>query len=279
MRRIRYIVSVSVFVIFFNGCKTKHIVSGVSVINPIDESDLVKMVDEVDPNIEIAFFKRTSIRVKTENESQSFKSNIFFKKDSFIRVSVLAPMGIEIARISLEPDKVIVIDRINRLVVFTDYDEVYNRFGVETDYKFLQNILLDKAFSYFEADGINLVDYYGGIEDRLYKLASVKERQYKRLIHRSKEGDIVFHSLWINPEFFYLKKTSFFIKKGNINVDVVYDGFNKNFSEFYFPNKMIIDGQKDGKSFSFDVSYGSIQFNEDNNISFNIPQRYEKVYR
>lgn len=279
MNKLRYLILLFWVVIILHGCKTSRTVTDFLPILPINENQLVDRIRHSQPELESISFHRASVKIESDNQKQSFRSNFFLQKDSFFRVSVLAPFGIELLRISFEPGQIIIIDRLNKSVIYAGYEEVNKRVGFNMNFNILQNLFLNRAFSYFESDGIRLVDYFGGIDDRHYKLASIRDRRYKRLVNKNNVGNIVFHRLWVDPENFYLRKTSFLLNNNDLNVDVVFNDFNKENSGFYFPEGFTIEGNTSENKFLMDVSYGSIRFNDANNISFNIPDKYEKVYR
>lgn len=279
MKICRAVLIFSIVIIFFNGCKTKTIVSDVFSVLPMEEEELVNRLNDSQRDIDNISFKRSNVTIKTEKQNQSFKSNLYIERDSFVRISVLAPLGIEVARISFEPDSVTIIDRLNREVVFTGYDEVKNRFGIDVDFYLLQNILLNKAFSYFENKGFHLNNYHGEVDDKLYLLQSMKNRRYDRLVNKNQGNNLIFHKLWIHPENFYLTRTSFIMKSSGLNVDIQYNNFTKEDVGFFFPGGLFVEGNRLGRSFYLEIVYGAINVNDNNSISFSIPGKYEKIYR
>ena len=259
------------------GCKTKEKISRVLPVFPLNENELVHRIDESRPDFGDVFFRRTLVKINSDRKNQRFKSNIWLKRDSFLRVSVLGPMGIEAARVNFKPEEVIVIDRMNRLVIYTGYHEVERRFGMSLDFEFLQNIFLNRPFSLFP--DVELSDYHSGVDNRQYKLASLRNREYARL-KKNRSGDIpVFHQLWIHPEHYYLRKSSFTSEKEDLDVDIQYDEFEKGDDMFYFPGSMSISGKKENTSIDVNFDFGNVSFEGENRISFRIPDKYEKIYR
>lgn len=76
----------------------------------------------------------------------------------------------------MEPDSVTIIDRMGRQVIYTDYEEIYRKFGVEADFYIFQSILLNEAFSMFHEKGLSLHDYHLGIQSHQYQLSSAREK-------------------------------------------------------------------------------------------------------
>lgn len=275
---------ISVFIVFiliaFSGCKSKKFVFENNEFERLRHREVLNRISEEKLNFKNVFFKRSLVKMDSDNGAQSFRSNIFVNPDSFIRVSVLAPMGIEVARISFEKNEVLIIDRMNRLVIYTDYDEVYRKFGAHLNFEMLENILLDKAFSYHSPDGVHLRDYHFTLDENQYLLSSIKEKQYERLLDKDPFKELVYQNIWIDPSIFLMRRTFLSLAENDIVLDIKYEEFTKQDTGFYFPEKInIVGSNKNNKEIKVTVSHSSIRFNDDNGISFKIPDKYEKIYR
>jgi hypothetical protein len=274
--RINRVFLVLLIISLISGCKTKKIVSDVGSVIPIDEVELVQRVEKNYEGIDNIYFQKSLVQFESDKVSQSFRSNIYLDIDKTIRISVLAPMGIEVARVSLEPGIVTIIDRMSRNVIYTDYDEVLRKFGVEIDFYSFQNILLNRAFSLFDKKGVRLYDYHLGIENQQYKLSSVKERSNPLFSTRKSK---IIHKLWIQPGYFYLNRTSFSEKEKNLIFEVRYEEFEEEKKDFYFPQKLKASGSNGLQQLSLIISHNNIEINGDKDISFQIPEKYDKIYR
>jgi hypothetical protein len=271
-------VYIIIFVVaFIAGCKSKKMVSdnAVSVI-PIDKVDLVNRVEENFKDLKSIFFSKSLVQFESDKVSQTFRANIYLDINKAIRISILAPLGIEVARISLEPDSVFIIDRMSRNVVYTDYNEILRKFGVEIDFFSFQNILMNRVFSLFENKGISLYDYHLGIENKQYKLSSIKEKSNS--IFSKKKAQIL-HKMWIEPGFFFLNRTSFTESEKNLTLDITYEDFEEEKNGFFFPGKLAVSGSKGLQQLLLVISHTNIDINGDKSISFHIPEKYDKIYR
>jgi len=266
--------------IFFSGCKSRKFIFEDNEFERLRRSEVLKNISETKKNIDNVFFRRSSIKMRSDKGVQSFRSNIFINPDSFIRVSVLAPMGIELARISFEENQVRILDRMNRVVVHTNYDEVYNKFGAHIDFHLLQNVLLDKAFSYYLNKGITLDDFHFSIDENQYVFSSMKEKQYRKLISRNGLNGVVFQSIWVDPSLFLMRRTKLSLKEKGVELDIEYGEYEKQDIGGYFPELIKVSGNGENKkNVKVTISHSSIRFNDDNGISFKIPGKYEKIYR
>ncbi|MGQ1889519.1 DUF4292 domain-containing protein [Thermophagus sp. OGC60D27] len=270
------------FIAFLFGCRTVEKVKEGDYIAPLSGEKIVGMINELDEkrDIENIFFKKAFFTFKSSNSTKSFKCRLFLDVDSFIRISVLGPVGIEVARISFEPEKVTVIDRINRKIIYTDFEELYRKFHLDIDFFLLQNFLLNRSFSFYENMNLGLEDYfYCGINNRMYKYSSMKEKRIKKLKDNQLLNDFSYHQFWLMPESFNLKKNYFYFKEGDLALTIDYDDFKRDFSSFLFPMVMNIEGNYAERNFHCNLVISDIVFNGDQQISFSIPQKYDKIYR
>ncbi len=242
----------------------------------MDETELVQTLEKNSNDVESIFFRKSLVEFKSDEISHTFRANIYIEKDVVIRMSILAPMGIEVARISMKPDSVTIINRMGRNVVYTDFDEVKRKFGVEADFNTFQSLLLNHAFSFFENKGISLYDYHLGIEKGQYKLSSVKEKS-NSLFSDEKQG--IWHKMWIQPRSFQVNRISFNELEKNLVLDVLYDEFTETNTGQLFPKKMSVTGNKGLKKLSLDITHSDIDVNGLESISFQVSDKYEKIYR
>lgn len=269
-----------VIVIIFSGCKSKKFISGSNDFERLRRTEVLERIADEEKRIDNVFFRRSTVKMRSEKGVQSFRSNIFIHPDSFIRVSVLAPMGIELARISFEENQVLILDRMNRVIIYTNYDEVYQKFGAHLNYDILQNVLLDKAFSYHSDKGLSLEDYHFDLDKNQYLFSSMKEKQYQRLVSRNQIDGLVFQNIWVDPSLFLMRRTQLSLKEKNVELDIQYDEFVRQEIGWFFPEFIKVIGKGESQNdVQVTISHSSIRFNDDNGISFKIPDKYEKIYR
>lgn len=268
--------------VFFVGCKSLDIVSSEYDIPLLEKKEIFKQlsVNSEKESLNNVLFKRASIVINSETFKQNFKCNIALKRDSFLRVSVLGPIGIEVLRISFEPDLVKIIDRINREVIFSHYSELYTSIGLSLDFQFLQKIILNEPYSYFTSDVLGLFDFeYCGVENSFYKFSSVKEKKLNRKLNYHNLEDLAYQQFWINSNDFYMVRNFIELSDSQLKLDIRYKDFKKRNNDFYFPFAFEIEGSMENKIYHLQLSFTDIQFNASNLIGFSIPKKYVKVYR
>ncbi len=69
-----------------------------------------------------------------------------FYKDSAMHISIQPFMGIEMFKAELNPDSIIVFDKMNRRYYVINYNYFTERFGVDIDFNSLQALISNQFF-------------------------------------------------------------------------------------------------------------------------------------
>lgn len=91
---------------------------------------------------------RTRVRLDTGSGSSSVSVNagLRIRRGELIRLSVAPVLGIEVARVDITPEGVLVIDRMNRRYVEAGFAEVAGMLKVDVDFNALQSLFLNEIF-------------------------------------------------------------------------------------------------------------------------------------
>ncbi|WP_255069700.1 DUF4292 domain-containing protein [Lacihabitans sp. LS3-19] len=105
---------------------------------------------------------KSKITLKTEKINQTIPATIHVKKDSVIWISIA--MGLEAARVSINPDTLFLLDRLNRNYYKVSFVELSKQFDFEIDFKMIQSLLvgnlpvaLDTNDVYFKKNEFNSI--------------------------------------------------------------------------------------------------------------------------
>ncbi|MGF1637749.1 MAG: DUF4292 domain-containing protein [Cyclobacteriaceae bacterium] len=93
--------------------------------------------------IDFDYFTSRS-RISYEEGSKSLRgiANMRIKKDSIIWISITPSIGIEVTRVMLTADSVVIINRMEKNFLQVDYKELSNTFGIDLDYAIIEAVLL-----------------------------------------------------------------------------------------------------------------------------------------
>ena len=262
-----------ILIVFFS-CKSVEKVNRAKTIKSINENDLIENVLEKELNYNTLYFKKVEISVDENGTTRSVKANIFVKKDSCIVVSVLPLMGIELFRVSLENDRIRIIDRLNRKIIVTGYEIISDRFLVDMNFNILESILTNSLYSYPEYNPQLLKRYNAYHQDDFYSLKSLNINRYERLTRR--KSDIFLHEVNILPEIYRVTESKVVNTSTGITIETIYDKFGQ-FGNTNFPYFLQVKATQGTKKYMVSIQFNDIEIDGSNSLSFRLPDKYEVV--
>lgn len=269
-RQLGIIIIVIVFIL--SGCKSQKLITEESdeLSTPIENPDLIRK-GVINHNIADTTISLKNIKIKylSEKNSHNLYGSAKLIQDTAILVSLRAPLGIEISRVLFRPDEVLVLDRKGNRFLVGDYSYLEEQFNLDLNFNLVYSLLLG-----------NFPDGYQFLErDEEFDSGGKDESQdsiYVGDFYHSSEENYKFrlwlHSSFIRPETFV------FYKKRNLKAfSIQYFDYEKN-SGYYIPSKLQINGGIDKKSYKIDIDYKSIELSKDNQIHFDVPSKFKKIY-
>jgi hypothetical protein len=272
MKRVSYIILVIVG-LFFNGCKTQEILTDTT------QSDQKKLIEEdarlvkskivdnntVDTTIILKNFK---INYKSPKRSATLYGAAKIIRDSAILVSLRAPLGIELSRVLLKPDAVLMLDRKENQYLIGDYTYFQDRFKLNLDFNLIHSLLLanfPKGYELLTKEG-SVVQQSEYSSDSLYV-----GNYYKPA------GNHYKFSLWLHPKLFKPKNIIFYRKRNIKDFNITYDNFTQ-YTNFYLPDRINIKDGSSRKKYNIQLSYRTIELSAETDVQFQVPSTYQKVY-
>ena len=220
----------------------------------ITENKLLKNIEENELKYNTLFAKRIDASLKSANKSNDFRLSMKIQRDSFIQISVNAPLGIEVARILLTRDSVKFVDMHNKKYFLSDYSYFYDRFETELNYDYIQKIFTNSFVNInFESNPEKTKKYKLSRVDEGYELSMIQEKALGRKIkklykkkRKNKDFMLIQQKVTIDPTTF--KPLSFFLEdiEEEAGVGVEYKNFKdfsgklfrKSLSLIFFPQKV-----------------------------------------
>ena len=109
-------------IVCFASCRSiKTVVNEEVELPHISESRLFKNVGDSALSFETLYAKKIDLTLRDKEKSNSLKAMLRVKRDSFIWISVTAPLGIEVARVLFTPDSVKFINARAKEYLISDY--------------------------------------------------------------------------------------------------------------------------------------------------------------
>ncbi len=145
--RINYLILFFILLGFvFTGCKAKHKVIH-STTPTTEKSNEVLFGDVLNENISYnTFSARLNVSLSSGTRSLSSRATIRIVKDNALQVSVQPLFGVEMFRLHVDPDSVVVLDRMNKRYMKESIATLKEFYPVGFDYYTLQSVFTNSLF-------------------------------------------------------------------------------------------------------------------------------------
>lgn len=252
----------------------------------ITENKLFKNIYANEPDYKTIYAKRIDVSFGQGGSSLNLKAVMKVCRDSFIQVSVTAPLGIEVGRVLLTPDSIKFVNAISKTYFASDYNYFQRKFDMYIGFDCFQKILTN-IFLNIEMCGQKVVkdkNYKFDITDEDYLLSTLEEkaigRKIKKLMRKkqkNKEYVLMLQKIHIDPTSFRPKRLSIEDLEDNTGVGVSYKNF-KDYNGNYFPEKIVFDLLFEGKKMLLELEFTRLEFNVEIEPNFKVSSRYKRVY-
>ena len=218
------------------------------------------------------FQAKINVKIETKDQKINVKGQLRMKKDSIIWTSVSLPLGLEVIRVKIEPDSVFFLNRNDKTYLCESIDVFGDISPMITSLNFLQSILVGNDIHLRESD-----NYKVEIDDGQYNLLISKELK-KSIKHNDDDWKVMMKYLWIDPQLF--KITKYNIKEYNDSkrkIELQYADF-MDINGKFIPTKIMISVH--GNNYlKATISYSNITVGDNVDFNFNVPKKYERIFK
>lgn len=272
MNRIRIIFIFSVLTIVFvvTGCSSKKKMTKVT-LREFTASHLIKEVQENEFDFD-SFQAKMSLKVETNDKSFSTKGQLRMQKDSIIWTSISAPLGVEVIRMMATPDSVFMLNRNDKTYLCETISAFNDISPMITTIGFIQAVLVGNDINLRESD-----NYKVSIDDGQYNLLISNELK-KSIKQSDDEWKVMLKDIWIDPQLF--KITKYYIKEyadSKRKIELQYSDFEE-VNGKYIPTRISIDIHGD-LNLKADVTYSNIIVGDNIEFHFNVPKKYDRIFK
>jgi hypothetical protein len=199
---------------------------------------------------------KSKISIKTAKIDQNIPATIHVKKDSVIWISIA--IGLEAARVSINPDSIFLLDRLNRKYYKVSFKELSDNFDFDLDFNMIQSLLVGNL-----PIKIDSIDIY----KKLTEFNSISQKRNEVEIENRFDLD--------KSKLFYINATD---KKTNTKLNIDYKSFiNEDNKLVPTIISLLISGKNEAK---IEFEHSKFDFLDRNiRFPFNIPKGYslEKI--
>jgi len=264
---IYYIITILLFGAAIISCKPKQkIVYSTTPVEEKTNSDLFN--DIITSSVDYkTLSSRLNLNVTSGTRTLSSKATLRMIRDEAIQISIQPLFGVEMFRFYIDPDKVVLLDRMNKRYVEVSIDSLKENYPVGFDFYTMQSMLTNAPF----VSGKKSAD---SIDYRLFKITQTSDLNYY-LISEDHESDLEY-SFTVNGDD-RITFTHIMHHENKQSLQWSYDNFAI-ISESIFPHRMVATLITKSRKLNTELVFSGITINEEPlNISMNIPNGYRKA--
>lgn len=266
-------------------CRTAKQVVTEKDIPLMTEHKLLKQIESNRLNDSTLFAKRIDVSFTDGENSDNFKASLKISRDSFMQISLTAPLGIEVARILLTQDSIKFVDVYHKKYFLADYDYFNQRYDVSLTYDFLQNIFTNtfSDFTLLDESNLRTKRYKLDRTKMGYKLWTVDKKnagkKLKKFYKQSgseRDEIILLQEILIDPTYFRPLSMSLKDLNEGVGISVRYENFVR-FGEELFPEKMRFTLFSKKSNMDLNLKFQRMEFNVPVEPNFRILSKYKRM--
>ena len=266
-------------------CRTAKQVVTEKDIPLMTEHKLLKQIESNRLNDSTLFAKRIDVSFTDGENSDNFKASLKISRDSFMQISLTAPLGIEVARILLTQDSIKFVDVYHKKYFLADYDYFNQRYDVSLTYDFLQNIFTNtfSDFTLLDESNLRTKRYKLDRTEMGYKLWTVDKKnagkKLKKFYKQSgseRDEIILLQEILIDPTYFRPLSMSLKDLNEGVGISVRYENFVR-FGEELFPGKMRFTLFSKKSNMDLNLKFQRMEFNVPVEPNFRILSKYKRM--
>ena len=266
-------------------CRTAKQVVTEKDIPLMTEHKLLKQIESNRLNDSTLFAKRIEVSFTDGENSDNFKASLKISRDSFMQISLTAPLGIEVARILLTQDSIKFVDVYHKKYFLADYDYFNQRYDVSLTYDFLQNIFTNtfSDFTLLDESNLRTKRYKLDRTKMGYKLWTVDKKnagkKLKKFYKQSgseRDEIILLQEILIDPTYFRPLSMSLKDLNEGVGISVRYENFVR-FGEELFPEKMRFTLFSKKSNMDLNLKFQRMEFNVPVEPNFRILSKYKRM--
>lgn len=249
-------------------CKVTQKIAVHKEVPNITEGKLLKNIYSNELEYNSLYAKKLDVSIDRNGKKDNLKAVLKIQRDSFIWMSLTAPLGIEIARLLLTPDSIKFVDSYNKKYFFESYRFFDEQFDIRINFDCFQRLLTNV---YFDLDGCGREE----LKDTKFKfertgtdyvLSNVQEKALGRKIRKffkkrmkNKEYTLIFQKIHIDPDLFRPSRISLEDLEDNLGINAVYTDF-KDFEGKIFPERITWNVVFDEVKLKLELKFSKLEF-------------------
>lgn len=271
---------------FFSCRSMKNTVVHKEIPN-ITENRLLKNVYANEPDFSSLYSKRMDVSFIEGGKESSLRGTLKIQRDSFIQISISAPLGIEVGRVLLTRDSVKFVDSYHKRYFLSDYKFFYDKFDANLSYDCFQNFLTNSFFDFESCNGTESKERRYKLDkvDNSYVLSTLEEKALGRKIkklyrkkRKNKDFVLILQKIQVDPVTFRPLSILLEDVDEEAGITVNYKDF-RDFDGVFFPEKIAFFLFSEKDKTGLEIRFNRLEFNGVVEPNFRISPKYKRIDR
>ena len=246
-------------------CKPKErIVQAASELEDKTNSNLFEDILENEVRYS-TFSSKLNMSFSTGRKVLNSRATLRIVRNEAIQLSIQPIFGIEMFRLYIQPDCIIILDRMNKRYVQETYDDLKKEYPIGFNFYTLQSLFTNALFIPEQSNV--LIDDYNNFR-------YLQSSDNYLLSGRDKLSDIDY-SFCVNGND-QITLTQMYMPAKEYSLEWSYDEFTL-VEKLFFPFKMKVSASSQEVNLNTSISLSSINFDESLTLDSSIPSSYTKV--
>lgn len=218
---------------------------------------------------------KANVETLIDGKEESFDIRVNIRKDSAMLVTIQYLLGIQVAKILITKDSVLMVNYIQKNYFKGDFAYINDLLNADLDFNVLQAVLFGNSAEFYEDDELKLKPVTDR-ENCHYLLSTERKRRLRRLQSGGNEQKKALQILTLNPDNYKIIKNEFSDPATNRSFIANYKNFTQKDS-VYAPYHVDIDIVAEKKA-SVKIDYVRIEKNKPQRLSLSVPNnKYEAI--
>ncbi len=249
--KLKNLLYIFLILVVFTACKTTKSASkdiqtstpALDTLHNLTPAEMVQKLQKNQPAFSRANANKMSVYIDFQGRQLDVKASCKIVSDSALHLSIQPFFGVELFKVEMTPESMIVIDKANRRFYESNYGIFKSRLGIHVNYDAVQSLLSNRLF---------VAGKKGFLPDDFSWKNDTRNTLYVQAETMNQEVVVDF----------VLARIAEMILKTNDNkytMKTTYADF-KNFGGTVFPEKIFIDGMEGNKKASFHFTIEEMRF-------------------
>jgi len=283
--KLRFILSLLVSILFVTSCSTTRKLP-VFEIKPMPVAKILKKVEHESPVFNNYESKKISVDFDVNNEKNSLTGQFKTKRNKSI-ILTIRKLSIPLGKGLITPDSVIFVNYLDKSYLAGDFKDIKKLIGIDVDYDLIQALLTADISKILQSANFDK-GIISDIDSQMYRinsrfdpkidraLTTGNDKLLNRYMKRMNDSEFIDYSIWVDPQYFVTRKIYLNDIKYKKNITIRYNQYEL-IGRSLFPQEISFDFFSASQKFSILLKLSKSSINADNDFSFSVPEKFEKL--